>query len=168
MKSKKCREKIDVDGGSWIPLPMAVLNSSAFTNLPFSAKVMLIELVRQISLVNNGFLRASRNMLKPRGWNSQDTITRALKQLEAAELIFKTHQGGRPNRASLYAVTWTSLYPSPKFDPGAHRAFRRGAWRGNDSPAPIIISSPKTGSASTHGRFKHEERSVDLNSKSEQ
>jgi hypothetical protein len=163
MKSKKCREKIDVDGGSWIPLPMAVLNSSAFTNLPFSAKVMLIELVRQISLVNNGFLRASRNMLKPRGWNSQDTITRALKQLEAAGLIFKTHQGGRPNRASLYAVTWTSLYPSPKFDPGAHRAFRRGAWRGNDSPAPIIISSPKTGSASTHDRFKHEERSVDLN-----
>ena len=163
MKSKKRYEKIDVDGGSFIPLPTAVLNSSAFTNLPFSAKVMLIELVRQISLVNNGFLRASLNMLKPRGWNSQDTITRALKQLEAAELVFKTHQGGRPNRASLYAVTWTSLYPSPKFDPGAHRAFRRGAWRGNDSPSPIIISSPEKGSASTSDRFKDEERSVGMN-----
>lgn len=168
MKSKKRREKIDVDGGSFIPFPTAVLSSSAFINLPFSAKVMLIELVRQISLANNGFLRASLNMLKPRGWNSQDTVTRALKQLEAAELIFKTHQGGRPNRASLYAVTWTSLYPSPKFDPGAHRAFRRGAWRGIDSPPPIIISSPKTGSASADDRLKGDDRSVSLHRESEQ
>ena len=166
MTSKKRREKIDVDGGGFIPVPTAVLNSSAFTNLPFSAKVMLIELVRQISLVNNGFLRASLNMLKPRGWNSQDTITRALKELEKAELIFKTHQGGRPNRASLYAVTWTSLYPSPKFDPGAHRAFRRGAWRGNDSAPPIIISSPKTGSACTDDQINGEERSVGLHQES--
>lgn len=168
MKSKKRREKIDVDGRSWTPLPTAVLNSSAFTNLPFSAKVMLIELVRQLSLVDNGFLRASRNMLKPRGWNSQDTITRALKQLEAAELVFKTHQGGRPNRASLYAVTWASLYPSPKFDPGAHRAFRRGAWRGKDSLPPIIISSPKTGSTCTDDRLKGDERAVSLHRESEQ
>lgn len=168
MKSKKPRKKIDVDGGRWIPLPTAVLNSSAFTKLPFSAKVMLIELVRQLSLVDNGFLRASLNMLKPRGWNSQDTITRALKQLEAAQLVFKTHQGGRPNRASLYAVTWTSLDPSPKFDPGAHRAFLRGAWRGSDSPSPIIISSPKTGSACTDDRLKGADRSVSLHRESEQ
>lgn len=163
MSRKKRGERIDVDGKAFVPLPIAVLNSPAFTSLNFSAKAMLIELVRQLSPGNNGFLRASQNMLKPRGWNSQDTITRALKQLEAAELVFKTHQGGRPNRASLYAVTWISLYPSPKFDPGAHRAFRRGAWRGNDSPSPIIISSPEKGSASTSDRFKDEERSVGMN-----
>lgn len=166
MGSKK-RGRVDVDGGGFIAVPTAVLKSAAFINLSYSAKSMLFELIVQLSLSNNGFLRATLKMLKPRGWSSQDTITRALKELEETELIFKTHQGGRPNRASLFAVTWTALHPSPKFDPGAHRAFRRGAWQGRELHQPIIIVSPITGSTCTDSRINEQALPVGLRQFSE-
>jgi hypothetical protein len=136
---RKKGAKIDVDGGHFAPLPIAVWKSSAYLGLSHAAKNLLVEFLIQIGPSNNGHLIATRAKLRARGWTSQETISRCLKELEEAELIFKMFQGHRPNRASLYAVTWTAVSKSDKFDPGAHIAFRRGSWRLKDSPtvAPL-------------------------------
>lgn len=119
----------DRDGNQYFALPHAVLDSAAYQELSPSAKALLIELGRQLGRDNNGMLIATLKKLKPRGWRSNDVITRALKELKGAGLVYQTVKGYRPNRASWYAVTWYALAESKKYDTGATAGFVRGAYR---------------------------------------
>ena len=129
------------DAGGFVAIPWAVLDSPAFIGLSHPGKAMLLELARQLHGDDNGRLLLSRAHLATRGWRSADVIQRAKDELLAAELIFQTVQGHRPNKASWYAVTWHRLGKIAGFDPGAERAFRQGAYRKNAS----LIPSPGTG-----------------------
>lgn len=131
------RINTDRDPGGFVALPWSVLDSSAYKGLGLPAKALLLEIARQLTGNNNGCMRASGAYLKPRGWSSNDVITRALKELINAGLIHQTVMGHRPNKASWYAVTWQRLDRNPKFDYGAFETFQRGVYRAKD---PLIVA----------------------------
>lgn len=128
------------DAGQFVALPCVVLDCPAYMGLSHPAKSLLLEIARQYNRDNNGRLLASRAHLLDRGWTSNDTITRALKELQAAKLIHQTVMGHRPNKASWYAVTWRTLDRHPGYDHGAVESFVRGAYKNtplkNDGATP--------------------------------
>jgi hypothetical protein len=109
-------------------IPWKVIDSPAYQGLSHPAKALLFEIARQYVRDNNGRLLASRAYLKPRGWNSADTISRALRELLKAGLIHQTVQGHRPNKASWYAVTWRTLDRIEGYDAGAAQSFERSSY----------------------------------------
>lgn len=136
MSRKKRLDSSRVAGG-FVALPWSVMDSPAYIQLSHPAKSLLLELARQYVRDNNGRLLASLKRLRQRGWTSADVLTRAKRELIEAGLIHETCKGHRPNRASWYALTWFSLDQHDGFDPGAARAFERGAYLKN---APLIPS----------------------------
>jgi hypothetical protein len=127
--SKRRGQDTSRDAGGFTALPWAVLDSPAYTNLSYPAKALLIDIDRQYVRDNNGRLLASRAYLAKRGWKSPETIARALAELLASKLVHQTVQGGFPNRASWYAVTYRTLDRIQGFDAGAASSFVRGAYR---------------------------------------
>lgn len=129
----KLRAGAGRDSGGFVALPWAVLDSKAYKRLNYAAKAMLLEIARQFVKDNNGRLLASMAYLRGRGWTSNETITRALRELIDAKLIHQTAQGLRPSRASWFAVTWQALDKHPGYDHGAAESFRRGAYRDGEA-----------------------------------
>ena len=117
------------DKGNFVALPWSVLDSAAFAGLSRPARALLLEFARQFMGDNTGRLLATLALLSPRGWRSEDVIHRAKQELLSAGFIYETVKGGRPNRASWYAMTWYSLDPLPGYDEGAAAAYVRGAYR---------------------------------------
>src|SRR5450830_672216 len=134
------------DPGGFIALPWSVLDCPAYAALSHPARALLLEFARQLGKDNNGRLLASRAYLIGRGWKSADVIQRAKRELLAAELIFETVKGQRPNRASWYAVTWRILDKLPGYDFGVEKAFKRGAYR-NVTPIKNASLRPPDGTA---------------------
>ena len=126
------------DPGSFVAMPCSVLDCPAYGRLSYPARSLLFEIARQFVRDNNGRLLASRAYLEKRGWNSNDVITRAKKELLAAGFIFETVMGHRPNKASWYAVTWRTLDKIDGYDAGAHQLFRRSAYQDG---APITLKA---------------------------
>jgi hypothetical protein len=104
----KRKGKID---GRFTAIPHNVIFSVGFRKLSHAARALLFDIAGQYNGKNNGALVACTKYLKPLGWNSNDTITKALKQLEEGGLLIKTKQGMRPPMAqpSLYALGWLDL-----------------------------------------------------------
>lgn len=115
--------------GGFVALPWAVLDSPAWLDLSHPARSLLLEMARQYRGTNNGQLLLSRAHLSKRGWNSADTITRAKRELLAANLVFETVKGHSPNKASWYALSWYALDRHPGHDEKTFEAFKRGAYR---------------------------------------
>lgn len=132
------------DGGGFVALPWAVLDAPAFQGLSHPARSLLLEIARQLGPSNNGTLLASGTYLAKRGWRSNDTVTRAKRELLEAGFIFETVMGHRPHKASWYAVTWMALDRNPKFDDGAFETFKRGAYRQNQ-PLKNAVLTPSRG-----------------------
>ena len=126
------------DAGGFVALPWTVLDSPAYSRLSHPAKALLLEFARQFVRDNNGRLLCSMAYLGPRGWRSNDVITRAVRELVAAGFVHQTAQGHRPSKASWYAVTWRALDRHPGYDVGALESFQRGAYR---------LAAPATGTA---------------------
>lgn len=100
--------------GGVAALPNVVLESESYTSLNPTAKVLLFEIARQYSGHNNGDLCATRSLLKGRGFNSQETLTRSIRALEQNKLITRTRQGGKDwvtgaNLPTLFAITWQPI-----------------------------------------------------------
>ena len=86
--------------------------------------------------------------LGPRGWKSNDVITRAVRELVAAGFVHQTAQGHRPSKASWYAVTWRALDRHPGYDVGTMESFQRGAyrlWVAAQRPTEIAPPTPSPG-----------------------
>ena len=140
------------DSGQFMAIPWRVVDSSAYMGLSHPAKALLFEIARQFARDNNGRLLASRAYLKPRGWNSADTISRALRELLNAGLIHQTVQGHRPNKASWYAVTWRTLDRISGYDAGAVESFKRSSYenahlKNTDLCPPHGLTVPRIGPA---------------------
>ena len=97
------------DGDRYVALPHVVIDSPSYRALGHTARSLLIDLARQYTGSNNGRLVACSKYLKPLGWRSNDTITRALVDLKASGLLIETRMGMRPNRAAWFALGWYSL-----------------------------------------------------------
>lgn len=117
-----------VEGG-FVAVPLDVLDSPAYMKLSHVARSLLLDIARQYVRNNNGQLLASARHLSKRGWNSNDVITRAKKELINHGFIHETVKGHRPNKASWYALTWQDLDRDPRYDPGAQVAFTKGSYR---------------------------------------
>ena len=116
------------EGGSFLALPHAVLDSPSYIALRPTAKALLNDLGRQYNGANNGDLCAAWSLMSKRGWRSKDTLFRALQELTERGLIEKTRQGGR-NHCNLYALTWMAIDDCKgKLDYGPTRA-PSGLWR---------------------------------------
>lgn len=132
------------DPGRFVALPWTVLDSPAYLSLSAHAKALLLEVARQYHGDDNGRMLLSRKHLAPRGWRSNAMIVKAKRELLAADLIFETVKGQRPNRASWYAVTWRILDKLPGYDFGVEKAFKRGAYRKN-APIKNVSLRPSNG-----------------------
>ena len=136
------------DAGGFVALPWTVLDSPAYSGLSHPAKALLLEFARQFVRDNNGRLLCSMTYLGPRGWKSNDVITRAVRELVAAGFVHQTAQGHRPSKASWYAVTWRALDRHPGYDVGTVESFQRGAyrlWAAAQCPAEIAPPTPSPG-----------------------
>jgi len=125
------------DGGGHVAIPFAVLNGAAYLSLNAYARMLLFDLASQYRGDNNGDLCMAWKLMHPRGWKSEETLGKAKRNLLEAGLIVETRQGMRPNKCSLFALTWYALDDcGGKLDITA-RSFPRGAYRLKD-PRPIV------------------------------
>ena len=139
------------DGGGFVALPWAVLDSPAYLGLSVHAKALLLDVARQYVRDNNGRLLCSRAHMAARGWNSSDMLTKAKRELIAAGFLYETVMGARPAKASWYALTWYALDLHPGFDPGTLAGFKRGAYR----VAKPFLDRPKVQAKNARLRPSH-------------
>lgn len=132
---KNAKEKRD--GGAFFTLPASVLNGAAYLGLGAHARMLLFDLLAQYRGNNNGDLCAAYSLMKRRGWRSTHTLQTAKTELLDAGLIVETRKGARPNKASLYALTWFALDDCDGKLDITPRSFPRGAYRLKDPP-PVI------------------------------
>ncbi len=101
--------KLDI--GRFTALPHNVIHSTEYRALSYSARSLLFDIAAQYNRTNNGKLVACEKYLKPLGWNSNGTISKAIKDLVASGLLIQTRQGMRPpySQAAWFALGWFSL-----------------------------------------------------------
>lgn len=146
-KNRRWKESRDKrDGGAFVLLPLTVLNSRAYIDASPYAKMLLIDLAMQYRGDNNGDLAACWKFMKPRGWRSEATLAKAKRELLEFGLIVETRKGARPNKASLYAVTWLALDECDGKLEMSPRSFRRGAYKLRD---PLPALKPKIATLTT-------------------
>jgi hypothetical protein len=126
----------------YVPLPFDVLRSPALTVLSAHALKLLLDLLAQYNLRNNGDLTAAWTVMSRRGWKSRDTLFRAVTELESRGWIARTRQGGR-KRCNLYAVTFFGIDEcSGKLDVAA-TSTPLGTWHHEGKylpPIPGVVS----------------------------
>ncbi|GAA3928622.1 hypothetical protein [Luteimonas lutimaris] len=108
MGKKKDNRWNDIDGGAAFVIPLTLFRHPNFTRLSPWANKLLMDLSRQYTGFNNGYLCASRTLMKECGWSSPLTLQRAVEELEHYRIIARTRQGGR-NRATLHGLTWRRI-----------------------------------------------------------
>lgn len=95
---------------SFAGIPRVVMECPDYVNLSGSAIRLLNEMACQFKGGNNGDLCPAWTLMKERGFRSKATLTRAIKELVAAEMIMLTRQGQFiRNKAGLYALTWAPI-----------------------------------------------------------
>lgn len=79
--------------------------------------------------------------MRPRGWNSNGTISRALGELKESGFLIETRMGMRPNRAAWFALGWVSLDETSGLDIDP-RNYRTGQYK---MPALVKALTPIAG-----------------------
>ena len=100
----------------FLALPHGVLDAPSFITLSAPAVRLLLDIARQYAGPNNGRLLCTLSVMKRRGWTSNDTLTRARRELEASGFILQTRLPMMPRRAAWYGVTWRPLDYLPEMD----------------------------------------------------
>ena len=137
-KSKVYSALRDDPQGAVMLIPHIVLNSPAYKTLSGNAIRLLIDIAMQFNgKTNNGALLASwRYMSTERNWTSAGSLSKALNELLEHRLICKTVQGHRPNKASWFAVCWSSLQVTKGIDITVNN-FPRGSYKHWLPPADV-------------------------------
>lgn len=109
-QNKSKAGKLDIPG-RWTALPHMVIHSKEYRKLGFAARSLLFDIAAQYNASNNGKLVCCMKYLKPLGWTSNDTITRARRELVASGLLIQTRQGMKPplSQAAWFAIGWFGL-----------------------------------------------------------
>ena len=85
-----------------------VIDSAAYADLTYSARSLLVLITRQLTKNNNGHLQATYSYMR-KFMFSENTLSRAIRDLVAHGMIYRTRSGGYQQGAALYAVTWLSI-----------------------------------------------------------
>src|SRR3954452_13787031 len=126
------------DGTRFFALPLVVLESPAYLGLSPHAVKLLVDLGAQYRGNNNGDLCMAWKVMKLRSWKSEATLHKAKRELLAAGLIAETRKGARPNKTSLYGMTFYELDSCKGKLDISPSAFPRAAWRLHQ-PTPVLI-----------------------------
>lgn len=86
-----------------------VIDSPAYADLSFSARSLLVLLTRQLSKDNNGHLQATFSYMQRFGFDAERTLRRAIADLIAHGIVYRTRSGGYQQGAAQYAVTWLPI-----------------------------------------------------------
>jgi hypothetical protein len=120
-----------------------VIDSAAYADLTFSARSLLVLMVRQLTKDNNGHLQATFKYLHRFGFDSERTIVRTIAELIEHGFICRTRAGGFGKGASQYAVTWLPITSKEGL---FLSGFKSCAWRDwvmtNDKTPPAKMQSP--------------------------
>jgi DNA-binding GntR family transcriptional regulator len=73
-----------------------VIDSPAFADLSHSSVRLMLIVVRQLTLTNNGQLQATWSYCKPSGFGSENTLRAAIAELISHGFIYRTRSRG-PN-----------------------------------------------------------------------
>ena len=98
----------EINGGSAFIIPLSCLRHENMLRLSRHGCKLLLDLGRQYTGFNNGYLCVTPSLLLKQGWSSATTIWEAVAECEHYGLLVKTQQGGR-NRPSYYAITWRKI-----------------------------------------------------------
>lgn len=129
------------DRGAFRQVPLSVLDGRAYLDCSPYAVKLLFDLLTQYRGTNNGDLTAAWKVMKARGWRSEATLHKAKQELLASGLIVETRMGARPNKCSLYALTFFELDENPKLEM-TKRGFPRGAYKLKD-PITLDAKTPE-------------------------
>lgn len=95
-------------------IPHAVMRHEVYIKLSFKARALLLEAALQYRGTNNGDITLAWTILKTRGFKSQDTLSKAKKELIEAGFIIETRKakfGDPKKKCSLYALSWRKIDP---------------------------------------------------------
>ena len=108
MAKRRAKSKALIYPG-FLHLHRPLLNSEDFISLKGNSIKLLIDIGRQYNGYNNGDLCATLSVMKKRGWNSNQQLTKATKELLEKNLIVLTKQGGLHMGPNLYAISWQPI-----------------------------------------------------------
>ena len=108
MRSRKAKSKAITYKG-FLHLHRTMIETQDFISLKGNSIKLLIDLGYQYNGYNNGDLCASLSVMRKRGWNSNQQLAKALKELLERNLIVQTKQGGLNLGPNLYAITWQPI-----------------------------------------------------------
>ena len=108
MSRRKAKSKAIIYPG-FLSLHRPLLDCSDFISLKGNSIKLLIDIGQQFNGYNNGDLCASLSVMRKRGWNSNQQLSKALKELIDKNLIMQTKQGGLNIGPNLYAITWQPI-----------------------------------------------------------
>lgn len=94
----------------FLHLHRGLLECDDFISLKGNSIKLLIDIGSQFSGYNNGDLCATLSVMRKRGWNSNQQLSKALKELLEKNLIVQTRQGGLNMGCNLYALTWQRIH----------------------------------------------------------
>ena len=108
MTSRKAKSKAITYKG-FLHFHRPLLECQDFMSLKGNSIKLLIDLGYQYNGYNNGDLCASLSVMRKRGWNSNQQLAKAFKELLGRNLIVQTKQGGLNLGPNLYAITWQPI-----------------------------------------------------------
>ena len=123
-----------------------VIDSPAFADLTPSAVKLLLLLARQLTKDNNGHLQATFSYMR-RFEFSENTLSRAIQELIAHGIIYRTRSGGYQQGAAQYAVTWLKVTNRQNIFVDGFKPF---AWRDWEPEKPIRKKTPPSKLMDTH------------------
>jgi len=95
---------------SFAGIPRVVMECPDYINLSGSAIRLLVEMAYSYKGGNNGDLCPAWTLMKDRGFRSKATLSKAITELVAAEMLTLTRQGQFiRNKSSLYGLTWAPI-----------------------------------------------------------
>lgn len=116
--AKKKRDGVATPGG-FLALPKLLMEHSDFRELTPSALKVLMVLASQYNGRNNGDLSATHSMMEDWGGMAKATLAKALRELQARNLIARTRENRRGRdgaRCALFALTWHTIDECPGKD----------------------------------------------------
>jgi hypothetical protein len=149
------------DGHRFLALPDVVLESPGYRQAGYPARALLIDIAMQYTGHNNGKLTACAKYLKPKGWTGNNTVVRALRELQACGLLIETRKGARPNRAAWFALSWADLDQGTGLDIDP-KYFHRGAYRAPDKATTGTNTASRTAKATAARRASALKKRSDL------
>jgi hypothetical protein len=85
-----------------------VIDSDAYADMKYSSRSLLLLIARQLTKDNNGHLQATFSYMRRFGF-SENTISRAIRELISHGMIYRSRSGGYQLGAAQYAVTWLPI-----------------------------------------------------------